>query len=138
MTQQKMVVIAAHSSRPFGVSIIAVLVMLFGVFTALLGLLELTTGAVTGILHTSRGAGLEFLGAPAGIAIGVAYVVAGFGLWWLRRWAWIVAIIAGIVGFILAIPAPIGLILWGGFLAYLFVVRGNFGVLRGNPQVTSG
>ena len=136
--REKMVVIAAQSSRPFGISVIWVLVILFGLFTALLGLLELSTGVVSGILHTSRGAGLEFLGAPAGIAVGVAYIFAGVGLWWLRRWAWWVAVIAGVVGFALAFPAPIGMLLWGAFLAYLFVVRGNFGVLRGNPQVTSG
>ena len=129
-----MVMIATETPRPFGVSVIAVLVILFGLFTALLGLLELSTGIVSNLVTTSRGAGLEFLGAPAGVAIGVAYMIAGIGLWWLRRWAWWLAIIAGIVGFALAFPAPIGLLLWGGFLAYLFVVRGSFAVLRGVPQ----
>jgi hypothetical protein len=133
-----MVVIAAESSRPFGVSVISVLIILFGLFTALLGVLEYLTGISTGIFSLSRGAGYEFLGGPAGIAIGVAYMLAGVGLWWLRRWAWWLAILAGIVGFAFAFPAPIGMLIWGAFLAYLFVVRGNFGVLRGNPQITSG
>lgn len=135
---KKMVVIAAESSRPFGVSVISVLIILYGLFTALLGVLEYFTGFSTGIFSLSRGAGYEFLGGPAGIAIGVAYMLAGFGLWWLRRWAWWLAILAGIVGFAFAFPAPIGMLIWGAFLAYLFVVRGNFGVLHGNPQVTSG
>src|SRR6476660_6472478 len=112
MSQQRMVVIAAHSSRPFGISVISVLVILMGLFTALLGLLEAYAGVTSGILHTSRGAGLDFLGWPAGVAIGIAYVVAGVGLWWLRRWAWWVAILGGLVGFVLAIPAPVGMILW--------------------------
>jgi hypothetical protein len=138
MGQKKMVVIAAESSRPFGVSVISVVVILFGLFTALLGVLEYLTGISTGILGTSRGAGYEFLGGPAGIAIGVAYILAGVGLWWLRRWAWWLAILAGIVGFALAFPSTIGMLIWGALLAYLFVVRGNFGVLHGNPQITSG
>jgi hypothetical protein len=134
MARKRMVMIATETPRPLGVSALAVLVALFGLFTALLGLLELTTGIVSGFLTTSRGAGLEFLGAPAGIAIGVAYIVAGAGLWALRRWAWWLAIIAGIVGFALAFGSVIGMLLWGAFLGYLVVVRGSFGVLRGVPQ----
>ena len=138
MVRRSMVVISAQSARPLGVSLIAVVVAMFGLFTALLGVLEWQTGIVTGIFGLSRGAGYEFLGGPAGIAIGIAYIVASIGLWNLRRWSWWLAIIAGIVGFVLALGSLIGMLIWAGFLAYLFVVRGNFGVLGGVPQATQG
>ena len=145
MVQRRQVVITAESARPFGVSAIAVIVGVYGLFTALLGFLELQTGFTTGIWGTSRGAGFEFLGWPAGLLIGAAYVAAGVGLWNLRRWAWWLAILGGIVGFafavlgyVLASGSIIGMLIWGGLLAYLFVVRGNFGVLKGVPQASSG
>lgn len=145
MVRRRQVVITAESARPFGVAAISVVVILFGLLTALLGLLELTTGFSTGIWGLSRGSGLWFLGWPAGLIIGVAYVAAGVGLFNLRRWAWWLAIMGGIVGFLFAALGYffaggtfIGMLVWGGLLAYLFVVRGNFGVLRGTPQATSG
>lgn len=145
MVRRRQVVITAESARPFGVAAISVVVILFGLLTALLGLLELTTGFSTGIWGLSRGGGLWILGWPTGLLIGAAYVAAGIGLWNLRRWAWWLAIMGGIVGFLFAAlgyffagGTIIGMLIWGGLLAYLFVVRGNFGVLRGTPQATSG
>jgi hypothetical protein len=145
MVTHRQVVITAESARPFGVSAIALIVALYGIFTALLGLLELTTGITSGIWGTSRGAGFEFLGWPAGLIIGAAYIAAGVGLWNLRRWAWWLASLGGIVGFVLAAlgyvlaaGSVIGMFIWGGLLAYLFVVRGNFGVMHGVPQASSG
>lgn len=110
--------------------------MVFGIITAVLGLLEMLTGFVTGIFGSPRAAGREFLGGIASLVLGAAYVIAGAGLWNLRRWAWWLGVLAGIVGFVLAFGSPFGMLIWAALVAYLFFVRANFGVLPRVPQLT--
>lgn len=126
----------AASQRPLGVTILAVVVMAFGVVAAVVGLLEMLGGFVSGIMGSPRGAGLQFLAGVGGLVLGAAYVLAGVGLWNLRPWAWWLAVLVGIVGFVLALGAPVGMLLWGVPVVYLILVRNHFGVLKGKlPNV---
>jgi hypothetical protein len=116
------------TGRPLGVSVIAVVVMAFGVVTAVLGLLGMLVGFVSGIVDSPQGGGREFLAGVAGLVLGAAYVIAGIGLWNLRRWAWWLATLVGVVGFVVAFGSPVWMLLWGALVVYLVLVRGNFGV----------
>src|SRR3972149_5375836 len=57
MFQNKSTTERTEKERLFGVSVIAVVVMAFGALTAILGLLGMLVGFVSGIMDTSRGAG---------------------------------------------------------------------------------
>ena len=80
-------------SRPIGVTVVAVVMMVLGVFTLLLGL---------------EGAGITNFGlkqlAPQGglyantvIISGILTLIAAFGLFTLARWAWYLAVIVLII-----------------------------------------
>src|SRR5258705_11292969 len=107
------------TGRPLGVSVIAVVVMAFGVVTAILGPLGMLVGFVSGIMDSPRGGGREFLAGVAGLLLGAAYVIAGIGLWNLRPWAWWLATLAGAVGFVIALGSPVWMLLWGALVVYL-------------------
>ena len=126
---------AAESGRPLGVSAISVVVMAFGVVTAVLGLLGMLVGFVSGIMDAPRGGDRVFLAGVAGLVLGAAYVLAGAGLWSLRPWAWWLATLAGALGFVLALGSPVWMLVWAALVVYLFLVRGSFGVLKGFPRV---
>ena len=119
------------SQRPLGVAVLAVVVMAFGVITAVLGLLGMLVGFVSGIMDSPRGGGREFLAGVAGLVLGAAYLFAGVGLWSLRPWAWWLAVLVGAVGFIVAFGSPVWMLLWAGLVVYLVLVRNHFGVLKG-------
>ena len=123
----------AEHGRPLGVSVIAVVVMAFGAVVAVLGLARMLLGFVSGIMDAPRGAGLEFLAGLGGLILGGAYILAGFGLWRMRAWAWWLAVLAGVVGFVLALGSPVWMLVWGALVVYLLLVRANFGVLKGKP-----
>jgi lysylphosphatidylglycerol synthetase-like protein (DUF2156 family) len=126
-----------RNERPFGVSLIAVVVMLVGAVTVVLGLLGMLLGFVTGIMDASRGSGFAFLAGVAGVVLGAVYVLAGIGLWNLRAWAWWLAVLAGVVGFVLALGSPFWMVTWALVVAYLFVVRAHFGTLPNVPRLVN-
>lgn len=112
-----------------GIAILAVLEILGGLLTFLLGL---AVAAVSGTLFSALG-----LAIPAGIGIAVGGVVVifgllgllvGWGLWTGRRWARILAIIlsglgalASLAALVLgSIPSVVGLVIDGFILWYLF------------------
>ena len=123
----------AANQRPLGGAVIALVVMAFGALTAVFGLAGMLVGFVSGIMDSPRGGGREFLAGVAGLVLGAAYVVAGIGLWNTRAWAWWLAVLAGAVGFVLALGSPVWMVLWAGLVVYLILVRGNFGVLKAKP-----
>jgi hypothetical protein len=95
-------------SRPRGVSIIAILIVIAGVLTLLTGIGSFAIGPLIGI-------SLVFVvfGAVS-LAIGVAYLVMGYGLWNGRGWAWTIStivLIIGIVANIISLPRSFA----GGF-----------------------
>jgi hypothetical protein len=84
-------------SRPRGVSIIAILIVIAGVLTLLIGIGSFAIGPLIGI-------SLVFVvfGAVS-LAIGVAYLVMGYGLWKGRGWAWTISTIVLIIGIVVNI-----------------------------------
>ena len=137
MTENKTSDEQKRSERPFGVSLIALVVMLVGAVTVVLGLLGMLFGFATGIMDASRGAGIAFLAGVAGVVLGAVYLIAGFGLWNLRAWAWWLAVLAGVVGIVLAFGSPLWMVTWALVAAYLFVVRVHFGTLPNVPRLVS-
>jgi lysylphosphatidylglycerol synthetase-like protein (DUF2156 family) len=109
--------------------------MAFGVVTALLGLLDVLTGIVVGVMNSPRAGGRALLDGAVSIVLGAVYIVAGVGLWALRPWAWWLAVLVGIVGFVLAIGSALWMILWAAIVVYLVLVRNSFGVLRNVPKL---
>jgi len=116
--------------RPIGVSILAILIILFGVLVALLGVLGLI-GSV--FLSTLPGGGL-FAGVT-GIAsaivliIGIILIVAGLGLWNLKMWAWVLAIIVLVIELVLSFYPGINvctLLFALVLLIYLLLIRKEF------------
>ena len=115
-------------SRPIGVAILAILTILFGII-ALFGGLAFLGLAGLGIV---AGAGplAAFLGIIGAIIVlfGIVQIVAGWGLWKLRPWAWWLATIVSALSVIVngVLLNWVGLALALIILIYLFVVRKSF------------
>ncbi len=118
------------ASRPLGVAILAVLVGLFGVLLVLIGLLALVGSLALAFLSPGLGLfGLPLLVFGAIFLIfGVIVLVAALGLWHLRLWALVLALI---VSFFELIQYGAGHS-WLGFaivfliFAYLIAVHRHF------------
>ena len=113
-------------SRPIGVAILAILVVLVGVL--------LLIGAIAVILFTGFFflAGLPSFGL-AGSVLGILLLIfallwigVGLGLWHLRSWAWWLAIIVMLLSIIGGIAAPASVIIPLLIMIYLVLVRRHF------------
>src|SRR6266581_5729403 len=124
----------ATGRRPLGVSVLAVVVLAFGVVTALLGLFDVLSGIVIGVMNSPNAGGRALLAGVVSIVLGAVYFVAGAGLWSLRPWAWWIAVLAGIVGVVLAYGSILWMVLWAAIVVYLVLVRKSFGVLPNVPS----
>src|SRR5579883_2966220 len=84
--------------RPVGVTIIAVLAIIYGVFSLLLALLGLLGSAIlaSGIAPTSirYSAGTLVYATISDAILGVLYVVFGIGSFPLKGWAWTTGVVA--------------------------------------------
>jgi hypothetical protein len=78
-----------QGSRPFGVTLIAILAVLGGIGSFLSGLAAVAIIPLLGI----------FLGGIL-IIIGLAYFVVAYGLWKGLNWAWIITLIVSVIGII--------------------------------------
>jgi uncharacterized membrane protein (DUF2068 family) len=77
--------------RPLGITIAAIIVALLGIGSIVVGLLGMGVFKLSGV-DASTVANAAGLGAAA-IVIGVAQLVVAFGLWTLKGWAWLLAVI---------------------------------------------
>lgn len=133
------------AKRPLGVTILAVLTILFGVIGLLGGiLLVLVFAAAAALLPAEvQGiAGLLLALAALVTLISLVGIIAGVGLLRLRGWAWWLTVIVGIlniafnIGTFVLYPAsgfPYGVALWLIILIYLATVRSHFGIGRMKP-----
>jgi len=81
--------------RPIGVSILAILIILFGVLVLIAGILFLIGSAFLASLPGfGIPAGMVFLTGAIFTVFGIILIVAGLGLWNLRMWAWVLSILA--------------------------------------------
>jgi len=84
-------------TRPLGVTILAVLTILVGIGTLLLGVALFALGAFAGAFSLGFLAALGVLAGLVFVVVGILFLAAGFGLLNLRKWAWWLAILAFIV-----------------------------------------
>jgi membrane protein YdbS with pleckstrin-like domain len=74
-----------QKQRPRGVTIIAILIVIAGIATLLVGIGSVAIGPLIGL-------SLAFIAFGAiSLAIGVAYLVMGYGLWNGKGWAWTIS-----------------------------------------------
>lgn len=98
------------SARPLGITVLAVLSFLGGLFLLLGGLGSLGLGV---FLAAAAGVGFLFqiLGLLA-LALGVFELAVGYGFWTLKPWAWTFAFVAFAIGILLDI---LRFFSWGGY-----------------------
>jgi uncharacterized membrane protein (DUF2068 family) len=104
-------------SRPLGITVIAVIMAILGIFDIVGGILSMGASSTLGIIT---------------LIIGVLYLVLAWGLWTLQTWAFwgtvilaVLTIINGIFGIGGGVPATgwVSLILAVIVLVYMFVDR---------------
>jgi hypothetical protein len=115
------------SARPTGVTIIAILAIIGGIFAIIAGLGLTIGGSILGgaLVASGETAGGLFGGMLAifgvgTLALGVAEIVVGWGLWGLKSWAWMVSVIIFIVNIALTLLTALG----GGDLISLNTIIG--------------
>lgn len=79
-------------SRPFGVTLIAILAVLGGIGSFLSGLAVIAILPLLGII----------LGGIL-IVIGLAYFAVAYGLWKGLNWAWVITLIVSVIGIIVGL-----------------------------------
>ncbi|MFW9958195.1 MAG: hypothetical protein ACFFCT_08990 [Candidatus Odinarchaeota archaeon] len=87
---------APSGGRPLGVSILAVLNILGGIFQVFTGYLAVMAAMLFGPLG--------FLFAIVGgvlLFLGLISIIIGWGLWTLKSWAWMIALIVNFINLIL-------------------------------------
>ena len=86
--------------RPTGVTILAVLALIGGIFGLIAGLGLMMGGALLGgMMGGSQGValgGMAFIFGVAGIGIAIAELAFAYGAWTLKPWGWALGIIAAI------------------------------------------
>jgi hypothetical protein len=93
-----------EKTRPVGVTIIAILIVISGVLILLVGLGLVAIGPIIGLVFVVFGS--------ISLAVGIAYLVMAYGLLKGRGWAWTLSTIVLIIGIILeviSIPRTIAL-----------------------------
>jgi len=80
-------------SRPFGVTIISILIIIAGVISLLIGIGSVAIGPLIGLVFVVTGA--------ISLALGVAYLVMAFGLWKGKGWAWTISTIVLFIGIVI-------------------------------------
>ena len=112
--------------RPTGVSVLALLVIAFGVSVLLGGLYMILTSIQ--MAGSAGGVNPLVMAFPLILtAVGAAISVTGIGLWRLRAWAWGAAIVVLLMGLmVIASPFFIFSIFGLVLLAYLLKVRDYF------------
>jgi hypothetical protein len=93
--------VGTPAGRPLGVAILALLQILSGLLWLVLGATAVIAAGLVGIF----GFILLFAGALL-LIIGIIGLIIGFGLWGMRSWAWIWAIIINFIGLIIGLTNP--------------------------------
>lgn len=117
------------AERPLGVSIIAILGFIGAIILILIGVFLMVVGGIGVSILGLFG----FLGLMAGffgailIMIGLIEFVISYGLWKMKKWAWIIGIILNLVGVMASpISSIIGIIISGLILFYLWTKKNLF------------
>ncbi len=118
---------SAPRSRPIGVAILAILVILVGAIFLLgaIALFFIAPLAVFRGLPTFFGLAGAVLGAIF-LIFALVFIGVGLGLWHLRSWAWWLAIIVLILAIVGSLGDLAGLVIPLILLIYLLLVRHHF------------
>jgi hypothetical protein len=99
------------TTRPQGVTILAVLALIGGVFGLIAGLGLMMGGALFGgMMGGAQGAalgGMAFIFGVAGIGIAIAELAFAYGAWTLKPWGWALGIIAAIANLLLIVVTAV-------------------------------
>ena len=94
--------VGTPAGRPLGVTILALLQILSGLFWLVTGGLAVAAAGLAGIFGI-----ILLLAGAVLVIIGIIGLIIGFGLWNMRSWAWIWAIIINILGIIFSLTNPL-------------------------------
>jgi len=131
--------------RPIGVTILAVLTIIFGLLGLLAGILLVIVGAAGATVLPAEYQAIAVILLALGALLAIFSllgIIAGVGLFRLRAWAWWLTIIVGILNVVFNIGSyvvypiggfPYGIALWIIIIIYLVVVRGHFGIGKPKP-----
>src|SRR2546427_5349110 len=130
--------------RPIGVTILAVLTIIFGILGLLVGILAVILFAAAATLLPAEFQGVAgILLALAALAtiLSLVAIISGVGLLRLRWWARWLSVIVGILNIVFNIGPyvlypvafPYGIVLWIIIVAYLVAVTGVFGIGKPKP-----
>ena len=131
--------------RPIGVTILAVLTIIFGLLGLLAGILLVIVGAAGATVLPAEYQAIAVILLALGALLAIFSllgIIAGVGLFRLRAWAWWLTIIVGILNIVFNIGSyvvypiggfPYGIALWIIIIIYLVVVRGHFGIGKPKP-----
>ncbi|NHI87874.1 MAG: hypothetical protein EAX87_00040 [Candidatus Thorarchaeota archaeon] len=92
----------SSSDRPLGVTIIVILEVLGALAYLFTGAMAILAGAMVGSIIPGLGAFAVAIGAIV-LIFGILYLLLAWGLWTLKSWAWMAAVILNIIGLILGI-----------------------------------
>jgi uncharacterized membrane protein (DUF2068 family) len=93
---------APSGERPLGVTIIVILEVLGALAYLFLGAMAVLAGAYASSIFPGLGAFAVALGAIV-LIFGLLYLLLAWGLWTLKSWAWMAAVILNLIGLILGI-----------------------------------
>ncbi len=109
---------AAPRSRPFGVTLIAILAVIEGLGGFCAGVFILTVGGVLAVIPSGFTQILAILACLGGLLVIIGpllHLIFAYGAWNLRKWAWTLGVIAtsfSILGVALGLVATGGAALW--------------------------
>ena len=131
--------------RPIGVTILAVLTIIFGLLGLLAGILLVIVGAAGATVLPAQYQAIAVILLALGALLAIFSllgIIAGVGLFRMRAWAWWLTIIVGILNVVFNIGSyavypiggfPYGIALWIIIIIYLVVVRAHFGIGKPKP-----
>ena len=121
--------------RPTGVTILAVLAFIVGIFGALGGLLVVAAGTAAAAYGFGIEGGLAVVIGALVLIVGLLWLAVGWGLWNINKWGYQLAMILAIIGIILALPgiagAGIVTIIINGIIIYYLIqpeIKDVFGI----------
>ena len=87
-------------SRPIGATIVSIYYYIIGILGLIASIMVLTVGS-TIIEMFAKGPLFKLIGAAVGvflIILSIVYIIVGYGLWKMKKWAQIVATILSVLG----------------------------------------
>ncbi len=127
MPQTTMAYPAPRPSRPIGVAVLAILIILVGAVFLLVAVASFAFAGFAAIRGLPNFFGIT--GAFLGIiflVFALIFIGVGLGLWHLRPWAWWLAIIVLVLLIVGSLADPVGLVIPLILLIYLVLVRQHF------------